>query len=74
MEASSSYILSRRRCPHARLHSQSLLLAGTSEQKQRYLPRLVGGELVAYALTEPAAGSDVAGILTTVERRGMSTS
>ncbi len=32
---------------------------GTDEQKQRYLPRLVAGELIAaYALTEPTAGSD----------------
>jgi alkylation response protein AidB-like acyl-CoA dehydrogenase len=32
---------------------------GTDEQKQRYLPRLAAGELIAaYALTEPTAGSD----------------
>jgi alkylation response protein AidB-like acyl-CoA dehydrogenase len=36
-----------------------LLLFGTEEQKQRYLPRLASAELLAaYALTEPHAGSD----------------
>ena len=36
-----------------------LLLFGTEEQKQRYLPRLANAELVAsYALSEPQAGSD----------------
>src|SRR5580658_4815760 len=36
-----------------------LLLFGTEEQKQRYLPRIASAELVAaYALSEPQAGSD----------------
>ncbi len=36
-----------------------LLLFGTEEQKQRYLPRVANAELVAaYALSEPQAGSD----------------
>jgi alkylation response protein AidB-like acyl-CoA dehydrogenase len=36
-----------------------LLLFGTEEQKQRYLPRVASAELVAaYALSEPQAGSD----------------
>ena len=36
-----------------------VVLFGTEEQKQRYLPRLVTAELVgAYCLTEPQAGSD----------------
>ena len=38
---------------------------GNEEQKQKYLPRLVKGELkFAYALTEPNAGSDAASIQT----------
>ncbi len=48
-----------------------IILAGSEEQKQRFLPRLsTGGELAAYCLTEPAAGSDVSGILTTARRDG----
>ncbi|MCG8605583.1 acyl-CoA dehydrogenase family protein, partial [bacterium] len=39
------------------------LLHGTEEQKKKYLPRLASGEwLAAFALTEPGAGSDAAGI------------
>jgi alkylation response protein AidB-like acyl-CoA dehydrogenase len=38
-----------------------IMLAGNEEQKQRFLPKLATGEhLSAFALTEPAAGSDVA--------------
>jgi alkylation response protein AidB-like acyl-CoA dehydrogenase len=38
---------------------------GTEEQKQRWLPGLVSGELIsAIAMTEPAAGSDLQGIQT----------
>lgn len=48
-----------------------IILTGNAQQQQRYLPRLTeGGQLAAYGLTEPAAGSDVAGILTTATRRG----
>src|SRR5213593_1775795 len=43
------------------LGSLGLRLAGTEEQKDRYLPRLASGEwLSAYALTEPGSGSDSA--------------
>jgi len=48
-----------------------ILTAGTEEQKKRYLPRLATGELLAaYALSEPGAGSDAAGLKTTAVRRG----
>ena len=44
---------------HAGIGTLPVLLFGTEEQKRRYLPRLVSGELIgAYALTEPHAGSD----------------
>ncbi|KQL49431.1 acyl-CoA dehydrogenase [Brevibacillus choshinensis] len=44
---------------------------GTEEQKQMYLPKCISGEIVtAIAMTEPAAGSDVAGIRTTAIRQG----
>src|SRR5689334_16602471 len=48
-----------------------IVLAGTDEQKKRFLPRLATGELLAaYSLSEPAAGSDAAGLRTTAARRG----
>jgi len=46
-------------------------LAGNDEQKRRYFPKLAKGEwLIAYALTEPGAGSDPAAMRTRAERRG----
>jgi alkylation response protein AidB-like acyl-CoA dehydrogenase len=53
------------------LGSLGLKLAGTEEQKQRYLPRLASGEwLCAYALTEPGSGSDSAAMRTQARREG----
>ena len=44
---------------------------GTEEQKQKWLPKSVTGELIsAVAMTEPGAGSDLAGIGTTARREG----
>jgi alkylation response protein AidB-like acyl-CoA dehydrogenase len=44
---------------------------GTPEQKQRWLPGLVSGELIsAIAMTEPGAGSDLQGIRTTAVDKG----
>lgn len=43
-----------------------ILKHGTNEQRQKYLPMLTsGGRLAAFALTEPGAGSDAAGVKTT---------
>ncbi len=39
---------------------QPLILFGTEEQKKKYLPRFAKGEISAFALTEPAVGSDPA--------------
>jgi alkylation response protein AidB-like acyl-CoA dehydrogenase len=51
------------------LGSLGLKLAGTGEQKARYLPRLASGEwLAAYALTEPGSGSDSAAMRTEARR------
>src|SRR5437867_5825588 len=48
-----------------------IMLAGTEEQRKRFLPALATGEqLCAYSLSEPAAGSDAAGLRTTAVRRG----
>jgi alkylation response protein AidB-like acyl-CoA dehydrogenase len=53
------------------LGSLGLKLAGTEEQKQRYLPRLASGEwLCAYALTEPGSGSDSAAMRSEARRDG----
>ena len=44
---------------------------GNDDQKQRFLPRLASGErLSAFALTEPAAGSDLTALRTRAEKRG----
>ena len=48
-----------------------ILLAGTDDQKHRYIPNLASGEwLAAYALTEPGSGSDAGAMRTRAERRG----
>jgi len=53
------------------LGSAAIVIAGTEEQKQRFLPGLASGEkLCAYALTEPNAGSDVGGIQSTAALDG----
>jgi len=53
------------------LGSLGLKLAGSQEQKERYLPRLASGEwLCAYALTEAGSGSDSAAMRTEARREG----
>lgn len=48
-----------------------ILLAGTEEQKKKYLPGLASGERIcAFALTEPNAGSDAGSIRTRARREG----
>lgn len=56
---------------HVSLCSWPIFTYGTEAQKQKYLFPLAKGEkLGAFALTEPDAGSDAAGIATTAERQG----
>jgi alkylation response protein AidB-like acyl-CoA dehydrogenase len=51
------------------LGSLGLKLAGSQEQKERYLPKLASGEwLAAYALSEAGSGSDSAAMRTTARR------
>jgi alkylation response protein AidB-like acyl-CoA dehydrogenase len=53
------------------LASLPILMAGTDEQKTRWLPDLAAGrKLIAFALTEAGAGSDVASIATRAVRDG----
>lgn len=56
---------------HQCLGSLTIQDWGTEEQRQRYLPRAAKGEVVlAYALTEPEAGSDPASLKTTYAKEG----
>jgi len=48
-----------------------ILVGASEEQKKRWLPRFASGqELIAFALTEPSAGSDAAALKTTAVRDG----
>jgi acyl-CoA dehydrogenase len=54
---------------HISVGSEPILLFGDEEQKRRWLPRMASGELLgAFALTEPASGSDAASLTTTARR------
>src|ERR1700694_4006824 len=56
---------------HTSVGSEPVVLFGTPEQKRQWLPRLPSGELLgAFALPEPAAGSDAASLQTSARRRG----
>ena len=53
------------------LGSGPIALAGTEEQKARYLPKTASGDAIAaFALSEPDAGSDVQAISTTARKAG----
>ncbi len=56
---------------HSSIGMRGLLLAGSDEQKKRYLPKLATGELIAaFCLTEPGSGSDAASIKSNAVRKG----
>ncbi|TPN81150.1 acyl-CoA dehydrogenase [Mesorhizobium sp. CU2] len=51
--------------------SQGIVMDGTEDQKQKYLPSLATGEIIAsFALTEPEAGSDAASLRMSARRDG----
>jgi alkylation response protein AidB-like acyl-CoA dehydrogenase len=53
------------------LSCHALATFGTEEQKQRWLPEMIGGELLgAYCLSEPQSGSDAAALRTRAELDG----
>merc|ERR1719431_293984 len=53
---------------HQSIGFKGILLVGTPEQKEKYLPSLAAGEnLAAFALTEPSSGSDAGSIKTRAE-------
>ncbi|XP_006767040.1 PREDICTED: acyl-CoA dehydrogenase family member 9, mitochondrial isoform X1 [Myotis davidii] len=50
---------------HQAIGLKGIILAGSEEQKAKYLPKLASGEhIAAFCLTEPASGSDAASIRT----------
>ncbi|MGA0275663.1 MAG: acyl-CoA dehydrogenase family protein [Dehalococcoidia bacterium] len=56
---------------HVSLGSQTIYHGGNEEQRQRWLPSLASGEkIAAFALTEPATGSDALALETTLTRDG----
>jgi acyl-CoA dehydrogenase len=56
---------------HSRLVGPYIGELGTAEQKSRWLPKCVSGEnILAIAMTEPGAGSDISGIRTKAEDKG----
>ena len=56
---------------HNRIVGPYIFRAGTDEQRDRFMPGAVSGECVlAIAMTEPSAGSDLAGIKTRAEDKG----
>jgi hypothetical protein len=56
---------------HNSLCSNHIFLAGSEEQKRRYIPRLASGKwLGAWGLTEPGSGSDAGSARTTAARKG----
>jgi alkylation response protein AidB-like acyl-CoA dehydrogenase len=56
---------------HSSIGMRGLLLFGSDAQKQKYLPKLVTGEMIAaFCLTEPGAGSDAAALKTKAVKDG----
>ncbi len=56
---------------HSDVCAGYILSAGSEEQKQRWLPRMAGGEVVcAVAMTEPGTGSDLQAVRTRAVRDG----
>ena len=56
---------------HNSLCTGHIYLAGSEEQRMRYLPKLTSGEWIGcWALTEPGSGSDAAGLRTTAVKDG----
>ena len=56
---------------HSNLCVNQICRNGSTEQKRRYLPKLISGDNVgALAMSEPGAGSDVVGMRTRADKRG----
>ncbi|MCK5741917.1 MAG: acyl-CoA dehydrogenase family protein [Chlorobi bacterium] len=56
---------------HCSIGINSILIGGSEEMKQKYLPDLTSGKkIAAFALTEPGAGSDAFNLITKAEQDG----
>jgi len=55
---------------HNSVGSYPLAMYGSDEAKQKYLPRMAAGEIAAFCITEPGAGSDAAGLTATARKEG----
>ncbi len=69
--------IQRQGCNGAACHAQmyvmgTVLRHGSTDQKQRYLPRIASGELrlQAFGVTEPTSGTDTTALRTTARREG----
>ncbi len=55
---------------HNSVGSYPVALFGADEVKKEFLPRMAGGEIAAFCVSEPGAGSDAASLVTTARRDG----
>ncbi|MFT5232664.1 MAG: alkylation response protein AidB-like acyl-CoA dehydrogenase [Candidatus Krumholzibacteriia bacterium] len=55
---------------HNSVGSYPVALFGSEEVKEKYLPRMAAGEIAAFCVTEPGAGSDAGSLITTARKEG----